>query len=128
MWFSGLDSTASDDADAYGESARRTSELVRERTSSIDERDAAPSDWMSDCARERAASERDVPEFVRERECDAEWELVREREAPEPERENSKRKKKLEERSHLAPLEQHREIDEDARGFSDDDEFYYGPK
>ena len=44
VWFSGLDSTASDDADAYGESARRTSEFVRERTSSIDERDAAPRD------------------------------------------------------------------------------------
>ena len=84
VWFSGLLRTASDDVDAYGESARRTSEFVRERTRSIDEREAAPMDAMSDWARERATSESDVPELVREREF--------ERDAPECDRDPFERR------------------------------------
>ncbi|OBZ72915.1 hypothetical protein A0H81_06758 [Grifola frondosa] len=44
----------------------RAIEFARPRTRSSDDRDAAPMDCISDCARERADSERDVAELVRE--------------------------------------------------------------
>ena len=72
MWFSGLLRIASDEVDAYGESDRRTSELALDRTRSMDDLEAAPIDCMNDCARERADSECDVADVVRERELERE--------------------------------------------------------
>lgn len=68
----------------------------------MEDRDAAPMASMSDCARERAESERDVPELVRDLECERD---------PVPEREREPVERWCE-----IPLPLRRRLARDARG------------